>query len=600
MSAGRARAIAFALLVVATFAAFFIVQRIKKEPSGIEDVRITRLISPNDDGRRDRGLIRFRAERRDTVSVRVLDADDQVVATLIDRRRVSRGDRVRTTWDGRDDDGAVVPDGAYRLRINLKRQGRAVLIRRHITVDTEPPRPEVEAIGPSESRPEILPLPGGRGPAEISFATPNPEEPTEVLIYRTSPGVELVASETVPAGQTTVTWDGTRGGRLLEPGTYVVALRTRDAAGNVGTTPAVLHPRAEYGQGLPGEGGITIRRLGVQPPLEPTIAGSRARFGIDARQRPYRWRLFEVGERKPVDQGRNGKALVRIKAPDVKRSGLYVLEVRAGDDVTRVPFPVQSVKTHRALLVLPAILWQGRNPVDDDGDGWPNTLTGGLPVRQERVLADGLPAGFRDRIVPIVRLLDEEELPYDITTDLALAAGVGPRIENHRGVMLAGDTRWLPADLQLELRRFVRDGGKVASFGVDSLRRQVRIADGQIADPTAPADADAFGSVLRPLAHEPDTTVTIFDDEIELFAGDVYGGTGVFSGYDAFEVTASPGPDGEIAASASTEDGRQVIVAIRLGEGLVIRYGLPQLAERLGRPGNETELVLRTWTLLSK
>lgn len=599
MSAGRARAIAFALLVVATFAAFFIVQRIKKEPAGITKVRLTRLISPNGDGTRDRGAIRFRAERRERISVRVIDADDQVVRTLVDRRRVAKGERIRVLWDGRDDAGRVVSDGEYRLRINLQRQGRAVLVRRAITVDTVPPRPEVTAIGPSEAAPEILPLPGG-GPAEIAFTTPNPDEPTDVRIYRTSPGVELVGATTVPAGETSLTWDGRRAGRALEPGTYVVALRTRDAAGNVGTSPPVLPPRAEYGEPLPGEGGITIRRLGVQPTLEPTIAGTRVRFGVDARQRPYRWRVFEVGERRPVDRGRSDKPLIRVRAPDVKRSGLYVFEVRAGRDVTRVPFPVQSVETRKVLLVLPAILWQGRNPVDDDGDGWPNTLTDGLPVRRERVLAGGLPAGFRTRIAPIVELLDDQQRPYDITTDLALAAGVGPRLENHRGVMLLGDTRWLPAEQQLALRRYVREGGRVASFGVDSLRRQVRLTAEQIVDPTAPADADAFGSVLRPLAREPGTTVTIFEDEVDLFAGDVYGGTGVFADYDSFEVTAEPGRGNEIVASATTEAGQPVIVAIRAGDGLVIRYGLPQLPERVGRPGNESQLVLRTWELLAR
>ena len=607
---------AFALLVAATFAAFFIVQRIKKEPSGIKKVHVTRLFSPNGDGVRDRALIRFRTTRRDTLSVRVIDEEDEVVRTLIDRRRVGRDERVRVRWNGRDDDGRIVADGSYRLRINLKRQGRAVLVQRDMRVDTVPPAPEVTGIGPSEGTPPILPSAGG-GPAEIAFSTPNPDEPTEVLIYRTSPGVELVGETTVPAGQTTLTWDGTRDGERLAPGTFVVALRTRDAAGNQGSTPPVLPPEAEYGEGLPGRGGITIRRLGVQPTLEPAIAGSRVRFGVDARRRPYRWRILEIGEVDPivvrnakgrkigtrsgkvVDRGRDDRPLIRVRAPDVKRSGLYLFEVKAGDDVTRVPLPVQSVATRKVLVVLPAILWQGRNAVDDDGDGWPNTLTGGLPVRRERVLAAGLPAGFRTRIAPIIELLDRNDRPYDITTDLALAAGVGPRIENHRGVLLAGDTRWLPADVQVALRRFVREGGTVASFGVDSLRRQVRLDAEVLADPTAPTDADAFGSVLRPLVREPDTTVTIFDDEIDLFAGDVYGGDGVFAGYDTFEVTESPGP-GEIAASAATEDGRQVIVAIRLGDGLVIRYGLPQLAERLGEPGNETDLVLRTWELLSE
>ncbi len=53
-------------------------------------------------------------------------------------------------------------------------------------------------------------------------------------------------------------------------------------------------------------------------------------------------------------------------------------------------------------------------------------------------------------------------------------------------------------------------------------------------------------------------------------------------------------------ASAATDDGRQVIVAEKVGDGLVIRFGLPQITQRLGDPGNETELVRRTWTLLSR
>src|SRR5690606_32589738 len=125
-------------------------------------------------------------------------------------------------WDGRDDAGTIVPAGVYRLRINLQRQGRAALVRRGTTVDTEPPRPEATRIGPSESRPEILPLPHG-GPAEIAFTTPDPEQPTEVLVYRTWPNPRLVWSTTVPAGRSEVTWSGREHGRPHVPGTYVVA-----------------------------------------------------------------------------------------------------------------------------------------------------------------------------------------------------------------------------------------------------------------------------------------------------------------------------------------------------------------------------------------
>ena len=80
----------------------------------------------------------------------------------------------------------------------------------------------------------------------------------------------------------------------------------------------------------------------------------------------------------------------------------------------------------------------------------------------------------------------------------------------------------------------------------------------------------------------------------------MFGGTGVFSGYDSYEETQSVGAGAKVVASAVTESGRKVVVAERLGKGLIIRFGLPQLPQRLGRPGNESELVRRTWTLLSQ
>src|SRR5205085_1672209 len=139
-------------------------------------------------------------------------------------------------------------------------------------------------------RPEILPEPDGR-PAEIHFRTPTTREPTEVFVYRTDPAPGLVAQLPARPGQTTVTWDGTVRGRKVRPGTYVVALRTRDQAGNVGTSPATLPPRAPYGTKLAGRGGITVRYLGAEALLEPTVAGSPVTFGIDARRQPYAWDL---------------------------------------------------------------------------------------------------------------------------------------------------------------------------------------------------------------------------------------------------------------------------------------------------------------------
>ena len=126
----------------------------------------------------------------------------------------------------------------------------------------------------------------------------------------------------------------------------------------------------------------------------------------------------------------------------------------------------------------------------------------------------------------------------------------------------------------------------------------MRLTTHRIVDPTAPAPTDAFGFALRPLVNAT-TTVTIAGDRIGLFQGNVLGGTGVFSGYPAFEATQALPPGAQMLSRATTPDGSPVIVAARVGKGLVIRTGLPDLPSRLSHGGNEQDLVSRIWELLA-
>ena len=254
----------------------------------------------------------------------------------------------------------------------------------------------------------------------------------------------------------------------------------------------------------------------------------------------------------------------------------------------------------RVLVVLPLMTWQGRNPVDDDGDGAPNMLERGVPVRAARVFAGGaLPAGLRGQEGPLLAFLARRRRAFDVTTDVALAQGRGPRLRGHRGVLLPGDVRWLPHGLQLELRAFVRAGGALLLTGIDSLRREVTLTPGGLLSrPTAAAPVNLFGTRLRPLATEP-TSVTNLNDHIGLFSGEISGGTGLFSGYPGNEATAALGPGETLAADAVTADNRPVIVAARFGRGLEIRTGLLDFATRLNADTNAAALLLRCWALLS-
>ena len=381
------------------------------------------------------------------------------------------------------------------------------------------------------------------------------------------------------------------------PGTYLAVAELRDVAGNVGTSvPLDVRglPEVVYGQRLPGRGGITVRALASQPPLLPASAGGpRVALLVDARGQRYDWSIRRVGG-ATIRRGSATRPAVDLKPPG-RDSGVYLFDVRRGARRAAVPFAVDDARRHRVLVVLPLMTWQGRNRVDDDGDGLPNTLSGGLGVKLGRVLASPLPAGFAQREAPLLIHLDRNRHRYDVTTDVALAAGRGPRLGSHSGVLVAGDAAWLPRDLQRRLRRFVTSGGTLATVGTGSFQRQARLTGRlRLVDPTPPASADLWGSkVAAPRSGGFD--LTGLDDSIELFRGT----DGTFERFAVAEETTSPG-NAKLLSSAVTTDGRTVITALRVGSGTVIRFGLPELPARLAADAEIQTLMERTWELLSR
>jgi hypothetical protein len=596
----------FAALVIATFGAFFVAQRLKSSEPRISHLGVEGLLSPNQDGRRESVKITFRLRRGDRIDVQVVDRDGDAVRELASGRDVEKGEPVVLRWDGRDDERRRARDGTYRVRLVLRREGRSIVLPRNIVLDTTPPRPRVVSIGPDRTkvpRPELLPRPDGR-PAQIRFVAPGRRQSVE--IWKTDgPRPRLVTGLRIeggvsPAGEGVAYWDGTKDGRRVSPGTYVAVVRSRDRAGNIGRSVPrrVLEGRARRGEVLPGRGGITVRYLAAQSPLVPVRAGDEFTVAVDARQQTYNWQLRRVGAREPVLHSRRsrGGALTR-RTRSGWESGLFLFEARTRDRRVTVPVPVDDRRDNRVLVVLPATTWQGRNEVDDDGDGLPNTLDRGVPVRLARVWAgDGLPAGVAENEAPLLARLTAQGLRYDLTTDIALANGQGPELEGHRGVLIAGDATWLTEEVRRRLRAFVARGGTLASLGTRSLRSEVRQTQRRLLDPTPVGRTDLFGARLDPVVRKP-VNLTILDDDgrLQLFAGE----EGLFPDVEAWEATRSVGPEARALSAAVTEDGnRPVIVAARYGEGLVIRTGIPGFATRLGSDPASAELLGRIWTLL--
>jgi FlgD Ig-like domain len=151
---------AFAALVIATVAAFFIAQHIKVSTPLISGTPtpFPASINPLSGGTcYDRALHRQVDYRTTSISFYLLHASDRVdvyivnqggarVATLATGRFMKAAlfpheVPTRFTWDGRRQDGSVASDGSYYFTVHLIHQGRTVTIASGsgplpVTVDT--------------------------------------------------------------------------------------------------------------------------------------------------------------------------------------------------------------------------------------------------------------------------------------------------------------------------------------------------------------------------------------------------------------------------------------------------------------------------------
>lgn len=585
----RLVALAFGVLVLATVGAFFVTQRLKRAPPVVLGLQNLEAFSPNGDGRRDTAFISFFLKRSDQVSVSIINGNDDVVRQLASERHVPAHHRVTFTWNGRTDTGPVAPDGYYQWRVGLAQEGRSLTLPFGLRLDTAPPRPRIVALQPAHGAgPEILPAPGVRA-VRIRVAGVRGLR-WRLMIYRTDVSPPRLVGSTLVSAGSSARWDGTLHRRPAPPGTYLLGMVVENDVGTFGSYPTQLPPRG--GEVIVGRPGVTIRYLAAAPPLTPVRAGAAFAVGVDSRGRSYRWSLRRLGARHPAATGGGTGAVLRLRAAG-RAPGLYEVTLRSAGARVTEPIAVDGRRA-RVLVVLPALSWQGRNPVDDDGDGLPNLLSTGGPVVLDRPFAgDGLPVGFDTQEQPLLRFLDAARLPYELTTDLALARGVGPSLAGHAGVILAGETRWLPFSAGDALQRYVRRGGRLLSLGTGSLRRSVRLSAGRLRSPSPPAAVDLLGSRLGRLRRAGGELV-VEEDQLSLFRGTA----GRLAGFDLVEPTlglVSPAP---VLVSAGPAGGARVLVAYRLGRGLVMRTGLPQWSERLAADGAVGAVMRRVWAVL--
>ncbi|HEY6729798.1 MAG TPA: hypothetical protein VI039_02110 [Solirubrobacterales bacterium] len=123
-------AIVFALLVLATLAAFAYAQLVKRDPLVLDRVSFVgaphqkgtarvHSFTPNDDCRHDLMRIRFRVTQSNDATVQIIKPGGMVVVTLARDRFLKRYRYFTFYWDGRQRGGGTAPPGRYKLRVKL-------------------------------------------------------------------------------------------------------------------------------------------------------------------------------------------------------------------------------------------------------------------------------------------------------------------------------------------------------------------------------------------------------------------------------------------------------------------------------------------------
>jgi hypothetical protein len=299
-------------LLAATALAFVTTQRQKLEPSPVGRIAVDPVLSPVCRCDKRTATIVIGLRRTDTVTLELVSSAGNPVRTLVDRERYRAHSAVNVEWDGRDDEGRIVPDGSYRPRLTLESGARSFVLRNPIRLDTRAPKITVTRVSPKVFSPD------GDGRKDQVVVRYRVDEPAHGILR--VDGVRRVYTLFKPL-EGALKWNGKRkSGRTLPAGVHRLVAAAVDEAGNVGKAPASF---------------VTIRYIELARSTITVLAQTRFGVRVSTDAKSFRWRFA----------GRTGigtPGLLVLRAPD---AGRYLLFVDANGHGARARVVVRSRQT---------------------------------------------------------------------------------------------------------------------------------------------------------------------------------------------------------------------------------------------------------------
>jgi hypothetical protein len=326
----RLAATLLTLVVIAgSSVAFAVSERLKLERAPVTAPLFTRQFSPVCRCPQDAAVLRIRFRRPETVDATIVDARGAAVRSLAEREKVPSGAHV-FRWDGRDDAGSVVRDGKYRLRLEFRRERRAILVPTTIRVDTRPPRIRTAGFRPPAFSPD------GDGHADRVRIVYRASEKARATLFVDGRRAVRTGYLT-PKRRHGVQWRGgfppaEPGGELerARPGEYRLRLVVHDLAGNAAAVT----------------GTVRLRYVELDRSAYGAAPGGTLRFSVDTDAPTFRWYLYRPHDgvlgRAVLHDAHASPPDVAVSLPAAARPGTYLLRVEVGKHRARAFVAVSS------------------------------------------------------------------------------------------------------------------------------------------------------------------------------------------------------------------------------------------------------------------